>query len=133
MYNFMSLNASDPSSAYQTLTTTTRVLQAVVEAIGSFPLATKAKPSARHLLDGGSRGSDAHSGGMRLRLIDGSGAEVHAPHLIIQLEISSDSRCQELFQAWRAVLMTMLRIHNRLEGWPLQRVGSKNIVRRPSP
>jgi hypothetical protein len=128
MYNFMSLNASDPSSAYQSLTTTTRVLQAVVEAIGSFPLAAKVKPAARHLLDGGSHGAGAHTGSMRLRLIDGSGAEVHIWLLSLQLQISSDSRCQELFQAWRAVLTTMLKIHNRLEGWPLQRVSSQKNV-----
>ena len=103
MYNFMSLNASDPTSAFQTLTDTMRVLHAVVQSIDSYPLAAKAKDASPRSLavDSGSR-----SGGMRLRLADGSGAE-------------------ELLQAWRAVLSTLLRIHNRLEGWPLQQVGTK--------
>ena len=80
-----------------------RVLQAVVEAINSYPLAARAQePSSRSLLETSSLGS-GRAGAMRVRLSDGSGAE-------------------ELFQAWRAVIYSFLKIHNRLEGWPLQQV-----------
>jgi hypothetical protein len=106
MYNFMSLNSSDPTSAFQSLTTTMRVLQAVVQSISNYALAASVKPS-RLLLDSSNHAANTHSSGMSLRLSDGSGAE-------------------ELFQAWRAVLNTLLRIHNRLEGWPLQQVGTEN-------
>ena len=81
-----------------------KVLQAVVEAINSYPLAARAQePSSRSLLETSSTGSGVRAGAMRVRLSDGSGAE-------------------ELFQAWRAVIYSLLKIHNRLEGWPLQQV-----------
>jgi hypothetical protein len=80
-----------------------RVLHAVVQSIDSYPLAAKAKDASPRSL---AVNSGSRSGGMRLRSADGSGAE-------------------ELLQAWRAVLSTLLRIHNRLEGWPLQQVGTE--------
>jgi hypothetical protein len=103
MNNLMSLNASDPTSSRQSLTSTMKVLQAVVKAINSYPLAARAQESSsRSLLETSSLGS-GRAGAMRVRLSDGSGAE-------------------ELFQAWRAVIYSLLKIHNRLEGWPLQQV-----------
>ena len=107
----MSLNSSDSTSAFQSLTSTMRVLQAVVQSISNYALAASVKP-ARRLLDSGSHAASTHSSGMSVRLSDGSGAE-------------------ELFQAWRAVLNTLLKIHNRLEGWPLQQVCTKNGFESP--
>lgn len=106
MNNLMSLNASDSSSAHQSLTSTMRVLHAVVQAIGSYPVAAKVPSTfSRHLLESSNHAPGARASAMHLRLSDGNGAE-------------------ELFQAWRAVLNSLLRIHNRLEGWPLQKVAT---------
>lgn len=106
----MSLNATAPDSAHQSLTNTMKVLHAVIQAIGSYPLAAKiTDPSSRRLLESSSRSNGVQRGGMRTRLSDGNGAE-------------------ELFQAWRSVLNSLLRIHNRLEGWPLQKVGNIQLI-----
>ena len=109
MNNLMSLNASDPTSAHQTLTNTMRMLQAVVQAIGSYPLAARVPDVySRRLLESSGDDTGIPASGMRLHLSDGNGAE-------------------ELFQAWRAVLNSLLRIHNRLEGWPLQTVRCSSL------
>jgi hypothetical protein len=110
MNNLMSLNASDPTSAHQTLTNTMKMLHAVVQAIGSYPLAARGSDTfSRRLLESSGRDTGISASGMRVRLSDGNGAE-------------------ELFQAWRAVLNSLLRIHNRLEGWPLQKVRFSSLL-----
>lgn len=113
MNNLILRNASDPSSGRQSLTNAINLLKAAVEAISSYPLAAfKSPPASRRLLSShpSAPALAPSAGGMHVRLSDGNGPE-------------------EMWEAWRAVFNSLLRIHNRLEGWPLQQQVKKALLR----